>query len=321
MDLLFATGGRAMEDLERWPGGGKVVRAIAALILGALFLAVPTVAQAEPVTPPGGRVWDDGFGNVQIQAKSQSNRHRTSGATGVTSSDPEQRRAAALAAERRIKAEIATYRAAFAAWQACLNQTPQIGQVEPSCSPPQGWNLGPRPPAALSLDPTAGGPPRIRLSAEQVAYIAVARLHLDPLTPVIGPPPELNRWQMAAVGYPLWLSGAGNSDPAPVSDAVFNLLVRLDAHVTHTDFVMGDGHLVTCSGAGLAWTRTVAPGQKSPACGYQYATPSLPTGDYTVTIRTHWDIGWTINNQTGVIRMVQASSTQLPVGELQVLVR
>ena len=89
----------------------------------------------------------------------------------------------------------------------------------------------------------------------------------------------------------------------------------------HTDFVMGDGHVVTCSGAGLAWTRAVEPGQKSPACGYQYATPSLPQGDYTVTIRTHWDIDWTINNQRGVIRMVQASSTQLPVGELQVLVR
>ena len=266
-------------------------------------------------------MWDDGFGNVRIQAKGQSDRRRTPEATGGNQTDLEQRRAAALAAERRIKAEIAAYRAAFVAWQACLAQTPQIGQVAPSCSPPQGWDLGPRPPADFSVDPTAGGAPQIRLTAEQVAYIAVARLHLEPLTPVIGPPPDLNRWEMVAVGYPLWLSGAGNADPGPVSDAVFNLLVRLDAHVTHTDFVMGDGHVVTCSGAGLAWTRAVEPGQKSPACGYQYATPSLPQGDYTVTIRTHWDIDWTINNQRGVIRMVQASSTQLPVGELQVLVR
>jgi hypothetical protein len=290
-----------------------------ALLIVVAMLTIPIPSQAEDGISQSG--YDT---EARASAKAQ---HRTSVRgqrnTGprYTSRDLEQRRAAALATERRIKAEIATYRAAFAAWQACLNQAPQIGQVEPSCSPPQGWNLGPRPPAALSLDPTAGGPPRIRLSAEQVAYIAAARLHLEPLTPVIGPPPELNRWRMAAVGYPLWLSGAGNSDPAPVSDAVFNLLVRLDAHVTHTDFVMGDGHLVTCSGAGLAWTRAVAPGQKSPACGYQYATPSLPTGDYTVTIRTHWDIDWTVNNQTGVIRMVQASSTQLPVGELQVLVR
>jgi hypothetical protein len=79
--------------------------------------------------------------------------------------------------------------------------------------------------------------------------------------------------------------------------------------------------VITCRGAGLAWTRAVAPGEKSPVCGYQYAAPSLPKGDYTVTIRTHWDIDWTINNQRGVIPMVQASSTQLPVGELQVLVR
>ena len=299
------------------------MRAVVALVLG-LVLSVEMAGLAS-ATPHEIRT-DTGNGNVTLTARSRDSAARATKTPqgrvrANAAQDLEQRRAAALAAERRIKAGIAAYRAAFVAWQACLAQTPQIGQVAPSCSPPQGWDLGPRPPADLSVDPTAGGAPQIRLTAEQVAYIAVARLHLEPLTPVIGPPPDLNRWEMVAVGYPLWLSGAGNADPGPVSDAVFNLLVRLDAHVMHTDFVMGDGHVVTCSGAGLAWTRAVEPGQKSPACGYQYATPSLPQGDYTVTIRTHWDIDWTINNQRGVIRMVQASSTQLPVGELQVLVR
>jgi hypothetical protein len=293
--------------------------ALSALLIVVAMLTIPIPSHADDGISQSGY-------DTEARASAKAQR-RTSAGSGQSNTTPrytsrerEQHRAA-LAAERRIKAEIAAYRAAFVAWQACVAQTPQIGQVAPSCPPPQGWDLGPRPPADLSIDPTSGGPPQIRLTAEQVAYIAVARLHLEPLTPVIGPPPDLNRWQMAAVGYPLWLSGAGNADPAPVSDAVFNLLVRLDAHVTHTDFVMGDGHRVTCSGAGLAWTRAVEPGQKSPACGYQYATPSLPQGDYTVTIRTHWDIDWTINNQRGVIRMVQASSTQLPVGELQVLVR
>ena len=299
------------------------MRSVVALALG-LVLSVG-IAGLAFATPHEIRT-DTGNGNVTLTAGSRDSAARATKTThgrarASASRDLEQRRAAALAAERRIKAEIAAYRAAFVAWQACLDKAPQIAPVGPTCSPPPGWNVGPRPPADLTIDPTGGGPPQIRLTAEEVAYIAVARLHLEPLTPVIGPPPDLNRWQMAAVGYPLWLSGAGNADPPPVSDAVFNLLVRLDAHVTHTDFVMGDGHIVTCSGAGLAWTRAVEPGQKSPACGYQYATASLPQGDYTVTIRTHWDIDWTINNQRGVIRMVQASSAQLPVGELQVLVR
>jgi hypothetical protein len=32
-------------------------------------------------------------------------------------------------------------------------------------------------------------------------------------------------------------------------------------------------------------------------------------------------VNWTINSQTGVIPMIQASSVGLPVGELQVLIR
>jgi len=165
------------------------------------------------------------------------------------------------------------------------------------------------------------GGPQIILTPEQIAYIAFARLHLEPLKPVIGPPPELNRWKMAAVGYPLWLSGGGDPHPPAVWDQVFNLRVRLEARVKSVDFLMGDGNVVTCDGPGLRWTPAVEPGEKSPACGHQYAKPSLPDGNYTVTARTHWNVNWTINSQTGVIPMVQASSVELPVGELQVLVR
>ena len=165
------------------------------------------------------------------------------------------------------------------------------------------------------------GGPQIVLTPEQVAYIAFARLHLEPLKPVIGPPPELNRWKMAAVGYPLWLSGGGNPHPPAVWDQVFNLRVRLEARVKSVDFLMGDGNVVTCDGPGLPWTPAVKPGDRSPACGYQYAKPSLPDGNYTVTARTHWNVNWTINSQTGVIPMIQASSVELPVGELQVLIR
>ena len=115
------------------------------------------------------------------------------------------------------------------------------------------------------------GAPQIVLTPEQIAYIAFARLHLEPLKPVIGPPPELNRWNMAAVGYPLWLSGGGDPHPPAVWYQVFNLRVRLEARVKSVDFLMGDGNVVTCDGPGLRWTPAVKPGEKSPVCGYQYA--------------------------------------------------
>lgn len=65
----------------------------------------------------------------------------------------------------------------------------------------------------------------------------------------------------------------------------------------------------------------MAPGQASPVCGYTYQKPSLPKGSYTVTATTHWSVAWNANGQTGLIPFVQSTSTTLPVGELQTLVR
>ena len=86
-------------------------------------------------------------------------------------------------------------------------------------------------------------------------------------------------------------------------------------------FTMGDGESVTCRNAGTVWTRAVEPGAESPTCGYRYQKPSLPKGNYTVTARTHWAVDWSINGATGSLPMVQETTTELPVGELQALVR
>jgi len=179
---------------------------------------------------------------------------------------------------------------------------------------------------ASSADPgTQAAPgaasPRVVLDPVTVAYAAVANLTLNAPTPGIGPSPDVNKWKMAAVGYPLWLWAEGTTDPAPVSDSVYTLSVRLDARVSKIDFFMGDGNTVTCNNAGTKWTRSVPAGEESPTCGYRYTKPSLPKGKYTVTARTHWAIDWSINGQSGTIPYVQAASTELPVGELQALVR
>ena len=164
-------------------------------------------------------------------------------------------------------------------------------------------------------------PPAPVVSPEEAAYIAFARLRLTPPKPMIGPPPQINEWKMAAVGYPMWLWAEGTLDPAPVSDQVYDLTVSLDAHLVKTTFDMGDGHRLTCGDLSHAWVRGTTPGQPSPSCGYIYTKPSLPQGNYTITAYSEWAVDWSVNGVGGTIPMYQQASTQLPVGELQVLVR
>lgn len=186
-------------------------------------------------------------------------------------------------------------------------------------------------PAAFILRPEADGDPAaaaepvanpaLALPPEEIAYAAVVRLPLDPPTPGVGPPPSINEWKMAAVGYPLWLWAEGDLDPATVSSTVYDLTVSLDARLEKVVFTMGDGETVTCTNLNRRWTRAVKPGTESPACGYRYREPSLPKGDYTITAYTTWAVDWAVNGDSGMLPFYQTASTTLPVGELQVLVR
>ncbi len=173
----------------------------------------------------------------------------------------------------------------------------------------------------VSAHSTGGGPPVILITPAQAGAIAVARLQLPTVAPGIGPPPDLNRWKMAAVGYPLWLWADGPTHVGPVSDSVAGLSVSLEASVTSLTFRMGDGNTVQCPGAGDKWSKAVEPGSKAPRCGHTYTEPSLPKGNYTVSALTDWAVTWTANGQSGVINVPAVQTTQLPVGELQVLVR
>jgi hypothetical protein len=161
----------------------------------------------------------------------------------------------------------------------------------------------------------------VRITAGQAAAAAVARLQLPTVAPGIGPSPDLNPWSMAAVGYPLWLWADGPTHVGPISDSVAGLSVSLDAEVRSLTFRMGDGNTITCAGTGHEWTSSVEPGTKSPNCGYSYAKPSLPDRAYTVAAVANWAVTWTSNGQSGVINVPVVATTQLPVGELQVLVR
>jgi hypothetical protein len=216
---------------------------------------------------------------------------------------------------KRFSAALADYDRQLARYNRC------VLTFDPS-SNPAGCGSMPTAPTAPQFRTEAfnrpGNPP---ITAGQAAAIAVARLQLPTIAPGIGPSPELNPWKIAAVGYPLWLWADGTTHIGPVSDSVAGLSVSLDAKVSSLTFRMGDGHSVTCPGSGHRWTTAVEPGTKSPTCGYTYAKPSLPDRNYTVAAIANWAVTWTSNGQSGVINVPAVDTTELPVGELQVLVR
>jgi glutathione S-transferase len=212
-------------------------------------------------------------------------------------------------ARKEFAAALAVYERQLARYKRCLRASPSAAAC--GQAPESPWLGG----------DSFSGPGNRPITAGRAAAIAVARLHLPTIAPGIGPSPELNRWNMAAVGYPLWLWADGPTHVGPISDSVGGLSVSLDAKVSRLTFRMGDGHSVTCPGLGQQWTTTVEPGAKSPSCGYSYTKPSLPNGSYTVAAIADWAVTWTSNGQSGVINVPAVDTTELPVGELQVLVR
>jgi hypothetical protein len=208
----------------------------------------------------------------------------------------------------KFAAALAVYDRQLARYRRCLQASPNGTGCNQPNSPWLRTN-------------TFSGPGNQPISAGQAAAIAVARLQLPTIAPGIGPPPKLNPWNMAAVGYPLWLWADGPTHVGPITDSVGGLSVSLDADVSSLTFRMGDGHSINCAGSGHEWTPAVEPGAKSPSCGYSYSKPSLPGGKYTVAAMANWAVTWTSNGQSGVINVPAVATTKLPVGELQVLVR
>lgn len=157
------------------------------------------------------------------------------------------------------------------------------------------------------------------MTTEEAAQQVVASLTLPEFTAEVGPDPSINRWKMAAVGYPLWLWAEGPTSLPTRGEAAGGLSVSVGAELTGVTFDMGDGHTVNCSGAGHRWSKENA--NKDGACGYRYTKASLPEGSYTVTATAHWEVRWSVGGDSGTVAMQQTSAREIPVGELQVLTR
>ncbi|WP_394276251.1 Tat pathway signal sequence [Luteococcus sp.] len=146
---------------------------------------------------------------------------------------------------------------------------------------------------------------------------AVAQMNLPAAPPAVGPDPSLNEWNMAGVGYPLWLSVPG-AVTQNATASVQGYAVTLAARRTSVNFTMGDGGSVDCA-TSTPWSLSVTPGDASPDCGYTYTKASKP-GQYRIVATTNWEVTWSVLGESGVIPVTKLGGTDLTVGELEAVV-
>lgn len=159
--------------------------------------------------------------------------------------------------------------------------------------------------------PAAPAPPPAALLGAQ----AVLQLQFPLTMPHIGPPPSVNQWRKAFVGYPLWLWSNGETTLAQQT-TVMGYPVSLQATRSAVHYDMGDGGSVDCA-TSTPWVQgSAAPGVPSPDCGYTYQK----AGTYQVTAVVTWTVTWTALGQSGTIPVQKAGRVTLLVGELEAIV-
>jgi hypothetical protein len=154
-------------------------------------------------------------------------------------------------------------------------------------------------------------------SPAQLAARAVNALNIK--GPQIGSAPRVDG--SGLVGLPVWLWTEVTPEtwgPLTATAAVPGLSVTATATGTSIVWDMGDGHSVTCDGAGTPYDGRAS---GSPTCGYRYTTSSrsMPGGRYTVTGTTTWTIAWTGGGQSDTLTVTRASTTTIQIDELQVV--
>ncbi len=156
----------------------------------------------------------------------------------------------------------------------------------------------------------AGPDPRV------LAQQAVASMNLQPIA--IGIVPEDRPDAVGLVGLPTWLwvenPGAQTWGPITRSASAGGVTVTATARVQSIRWLMGDGGVVSCAGPGTAYEDRYGTAE-SPTCGYRYPKQ----GTYRVQAESSWLVTWSGMGQSGTIPLSLTSSTQITIGELQVL--
>lgn len=134
-------------------------------------------------------------------------------------------------------------------------------------------------------------------------------IHLAKPVVDIQPQPEANKWNITAVGQPLWFHNSGASRHV-ASDSSHGAIVSLDAKRVETIYDTGE-KTIRCTHS-TPRPVNADPRAQSPDCGYAYQHP----GSYTVRMTEVWRMGWRSGDQSGEIVTRRSSSKPLKVNEL-----
>ncbi len=134
---------------------------------------------------------------------------------------------------------------------------------------------------------------------------------------VVNPPPPLG-----IVNLGMWLA-VTNSEPVtlPVGDEVNGPWIRITATLTGTEWDMGNGDTVDCTGPGET-VEEGDPGWNSPdegPCGYTYTQHTPDDDTYTITATATWSVSWVASDRRSgtVDPIVLTNSVAYDVDEIQ----
>lgn len=164
--------------------------------------------------------------------------------------------------------------------------------------------------------PPAGpvAPPDPRELAQQ----AIALMQLQAID--IGIVPEDQPGRIGVIGLPTWMwaenPGEQTIGPITRTASAGGYSVTATATVSKVVWDMGDGSSVICTGPGTPYADSYGK-QESPDCGYTYTRD----GRYAVTATSHWTVEWSGIGQSGTIPLELSHSTNITMGEVQVIVQ
>ena len=134
----------------------------------------------------------------------------------------------------------------------------------------------------------------------------------------IGIVPEDTPGSIGIIGMPtwMWVEAPGENTMGPItrSASARGYTVTATAKVTKIVWNMGDGQTVTCTGPGTPYADSYGK-QSSPNCGHTY----IRQGRYTISATSYWTVNWSGIGQTGTIPIDFTTTTNITMGESQVI--
>lgn len=149
-----------------------------------------------------------------------------------------------------------------------------------------------------------------------LAREAVAAMNLRAVD--IGIVPEDAPGSIGVIGLPtwMWVDNPGQATMGPITRtaAARGFTVTATAKVGKIVWSMGDGSSVTCTGSGTPYADSYGR-QSSPTCGHTYTRD----GRYAVTATSYWTVEWAGIGQAGEIGLDFSDTTNITMGEVQVI--